>query len=128
MTSITAPRPIPRPVIEPDDVAAFFRRQLTTVTVTETQALTLADVVEAIPAYADDRWRLDPGPRLAEEVRALAREDPHHHAERWGENWDALADICEKWHPALAFAVLWALDKYWVSDSNDILREVGLLR
>ncbi|MFX0576942.1 hypothetical protein [Nocardia nepalensis] len=119
-------RPVPHPVLDAHAVA-FFDRQLSTVTLTEMQALTLCDVFESPVAYAEDSWLLEPGRRMAEEVRARAAEDPHH-GERWGVAFASLATLCESLHPAQAFAVLDAIDRYWISDRDDALCAVGLVR
>lgn len=124
MTTIC--RLVPHPVLDAHAVA-FFTHQLATITLTEAQALTLCDVFEGHRAYADDSWLLEPGRRMAEEVRARAAEDTHH-GERWGANFTTLAELCESWHPAQAFAVLNAIDRYWITEVDDALFAVGLVR
>ncbi|WP_433678681.1 hypothetical protein [Nocardia sp. CA-119907] len=126
MSTIYHHRPVRHPVLDAHAVA-FFARQLATITLTEAQALTLCDVFEGPVAYADDSWLPEPGRRMAEEVQARAAQDPHH-GERWGVHFASLAELCESWHPAQAFAVLNAIDRYWISDHDDALCAVGLVR
>ncbi|MEV4129344.1 hypothetical protein [Nocardia sp. NPDC049707] len=126
MTSIDQHTPVPHPAIDAH-ADGFFSCQLATIVLTEMQALTLCDIFEGSVAYANESWLLEPGRRMAEEVRARAQEDPHH-GERWGVHFAALAELCESWHPAQAFAVLNAIDRYWISDVDDALSAVGLVR
>ncbi|WP_433521243.1 hypothetical protein ACQPZ2_28300 [Nocardia pseudovaccinii] len=117
-------RPVPHPVLDAHAVA-FFARQLATITLTETQALALCDIFEGHLAYADASWLLERP--MADQIRARAEEDPHH-GERWGVDFAALAELCESWHPAQAFAVLNAIERYWISAEDDAVCTVGLVR
>lgn len=122
MTTTEHRSPAPQSVIAAY-ARAFFALQQSTVTLTDTHRLTLADIFEPpdLPEnYMNRDWLLDPGKQMAAEVRAWAARDPHH-AERWGADAVELADICESWQPAQAFGVLAAIDRHWTTlDVRDL--------
>ncbi|MDN2495966.1 hypothetical protein FHY52_04535 [Nocardia nova] len=104
----------------------FLDAQLATVNLTMRQALTLCDVISVPLADLDHQWLHTPGTAMATVLRTAARE-PHHN-ERWGVTFTDLADTCETWSPAQAFAVLDAITRSRALQAGwtDAIHMVGL--